>query len=153
MRKQTEQTRLRDDTRLPVQAIRYALAAFGGFAADYGTLLLLKEQAGLHYLVAVPLAFLVGLAVNYFIGVLFVFRRGALPLKKELALFLAISLLALAVTEGSMYLFTDLIRVDYRISRVLSGVLTYLFNFFSRRILLYREKRYDKVKESDCANQ
>lgn len=145
MRKQTKQPRLRDDTRLPVQAIRYALAAFGGFAADYGTLLLLKEQAGLHYLVAVPLAFLVGLAVNYLIGILIVFNRGTLPLKKELALFLAISLLALAVTEGSMYLFTDLLSVDYRFSRVLSGVLTYLFNFFSRRMLLYREKRQGTV--------
>ena len=137
MRKQTERPSLRDDARLPVQAIRYGAAAFGGFAADHCTLLPLKEDAGLLYLIAVPLAFLVGIAVNYFIGVWFVFRRGAMPLKKELALFLAISLLALAVTEGSMYLFTDLIRVDYRISRVLSGVLTYLFNFFSRRTLLY----------------
>ncbi len=144
MRKQTKLPRLRDDARLPVQAIRYGAAAFGGFAADYGTLLLLKEIAGLHYLVAVPLAFLVGIAVNYFIGVWFVFRRGALPLKKELALFLVISLLALAVTEGSMYLFTGVIRVDYRISRVLSGVLTYLFNFFSRRMLLYRAAGKDE---------
>ena len=82
--------------------------------------------------------------MNYFIGVWFVFRRGALPLKKELALFLVISLLALAVTEGSMYLFTGVIRVDYRISRVLSGVLTYLFNFFSRRMLLYRAAGKDE---------
>jgi putative flippase GtrA len=141
MRKHSERPSPREDARLPVQALRYALAAFGGFAADYGALLALKELAGLHYLIAVPLAFLVGLAVNYLIGVWFVFRRGAMPLKKELALFLIISLLALAVTEGSMYLFTDLLRVDYRISRVFSGVLTYLFNFFSRRMVLYREKR------------
>lgn len=141
MRKQTDYPRLRDDARLPVQALRYALAAFGGFAADYAALLALKEMAGLHYLLAVPLAFLLGIAVNYLIGVWFVFRRGVLPLKKELALFLLISLLALLVTEASMYLFTDLLRVDYRFSRVLSGVLTYLFNFFSRRMLLYREKR------------
>lgn len=141
MRKQTDYPRLRDDARLPVQALRYALAAFGGFAADYAALLALKEMAGLHYLLAVPLAFLLGIAVNYLIGVWFVFRRGVLPLKKELALFLMISLLALLVTEASMYLFTDLLRVDYRFSRVLSGVLTYLFNFFSRRMLLYREKR------------
>ena len=138
MRKQLEGLRLRDDARLPLQAIRYGAAAFGGFAADYGTLLLLKELAGLHYLIAVPLAFLVGLAVNYLIGIWIVFQRGKLSLRKELILFAVISLLALAVTEGSMYALTDLLRLDYRISRIVSGAITYLFNFFMRRTVLYR---------------
>ena len=124
--------------RIPVQAIKYGLAAFGGFAADYAVLLMLKEWAGLYYLIAVPLAFLAGIAVNYLIGIWFVFRRGNLTLKRELFLFVTVSLLALAVTEGSMYLLTDLLRIDYRISRLISGVVTYLFNFFSRRQLIYR---------------
>ena len=123
---------------LPLQAIKYGAAAFGGFVADYAVLLLLKEWVGLHYLIAVPIAFLAGIAVNYLIGVWFVFRRGSLSRGKELLLFLTISLLALAVTEGSMYLLTDLLRIDYRISRLISGVVTYLFNFFSRRFLIYR---------------
>ena len=84
------------------------------------------------------LAFLAGIAVNYLIGIWFVFRRGNLTLKRELFLFVTVSLLALAVTEGSMYLLTDLLRIDYRISRLISGVVTYLFNFFSRRQLIYR---------------
>ena len=127
--------------RIPIQAIKYAAAAFGGFAADYCVLLALKEWVGLHYLAAVPLAFLAGIAVNYLIGIWFVFQRGRLSLGKELMLFVTISLLALAITEGSMYLLTDLIKVDYRISRLVSGVVTYLFNFFSRRLILYRSNQ------------
>lgn len=137
MRKQKEKNQIRDDGRLIFQALRYGLAAFGGFAADYGALLLLKEWAGLHYLAAVPVAFAVGLGVNYLLGRWFVFRGSKLPLQHELLLFIGISLFALAVTEGSMYLFTDLLRLDYRISRLISGAVTYLFNFFSRRLLLY----------------
>ena len=129
---------VRDDARLPVQALRYAIAAFGGFAADYCTLLALKEWLGIHYLVAVPIAFVVGLAVNYLIGIWLVFQRGRLSLQKELILFAVISLLALAVTEGTMYALTDLLRVDYRISRIVSGAITYLFNFLMRRTVLYR---------------
>ena len=140
MRKNGNQEKKQNRTSeaLPLQAIKYAAAAFGGFVADYAVLLLLKEWVGLHYLIAVPIAFLAGIAVNYLIGVWFVFRRGNLSRGKELLLFLTISLLALAVTEGSMYLFTDLFRIDYRISRLISGVITYLFNFFSRRFLIYR---------------
>ena len=120
-----------------LQAFRYGIAAFGGFAADYGALLLLKEWAGLHYLVAVPIAFVIGLAVNYLIGRWIVFQRTEKKLGQELILFVFISLVALAVTEGCMFLFTGLFGVDYRISRLISGVVTYLFNFIMRRWVLY----------------
>ena len=149
--RRTEQlrTRMREDARLPVQALRYALAAFGGFAADYCALVMLKEWLGLHYLVAVPIAFVVGLAVNYFIGIWVVFRRGRFSLQHELALFLLISLLALAVTEGTMFALTDLMRIDYRISRIVSGAITYLFNFLMRRTVLYRPASKDPSGSDD----
>ena len=147
MRKRTDNTQTRIGERIPVQAIKYGVAAFGGFAADYAMLLVLKEWVGLHYLVAVPLAFLAGIAVYYLIGIWFVFRRGNLSITRELLLFVTISLLALAITEGSMYLFTDLLRVDYRISRLVSGVVTYLFNFFSRRFVIYRTMRVEAKTE------
>jgi putative flippase GtrA len=132
---------VREDTRLLLQALRYGVAAFTGFAADYLVLLLLKEIFGMHYLAAVPIAFTVGIAVNYLVGVLFVFRRGNRSMRLELSMFLIISLSALAVTEFNMYLLTDLLRVDYRISRILTGVVTYLYNFFTRRTILYRNHR------------
>jgi len=147
MRNQTDNTQTSLGDRIPVQAIKYGLAAFGGFLADYAALLALKEWFGLHYLVAVPIAFVVGIAVNYLIGIWVVFRRGNLSLVKELALFLTISLAALAITEGSMYLLTDLAKIDYRISRLISGVVTYLFNFFSRRFVIYRTKKIEPKAE------
>ena len=140
---------VREDSRLVTQALRYGLAAFLGFVADYGTLLFLKETLGLHYLAAVPIAFVVGIAANYLVGVLFVFRRGNWSMRMELALFLGISLLALAVTELSMYCFTGLMNVDYRISRVLTGVVTYLFNFFARRWILYRHHKGPQVTTAE----
>jgi len=141
MRKQADGKDRWNKPNILTQGLRYGVAAFGGFAADYCTLLMLKEWFGLHYLIAVPIAFVVGLAVNYLIGIWFVFRRGSLQIHHELALFLLISLLALAVTEGSMYLFTGILGIDYRYSRIISGVLTYLFNFFTRRSILYKQPR------------
>lgn len=143
MRNKTNDSQIGFGERIPVQAVKYAFAAFGGFLADYGALLMLKEMLGLHYLVAVPIAFLAGIAVNYLIGIWFVFHRGNLSLVKELTMFVIISLLALAITEGSMYLLTDILQIDYRISRLISGVVTYLFNFLSRRYVLYRKKGFE----------
>ncbi len=134
---------LREDSRLPMQAMRYGVAAAAGFAADYLVLVILKETCGLHVLAAVPIAFVVGVAVNYLVGVTFVFCRGKWTLPAELSMFLLISLAAMALTEGCMYVLTDSLRLDYRIARVLTGVVTYLFNFFTRRWLLYRGKKKD----------
>jgi putative flippase GtrA len=143
MRNEVKRVNALKSDRISIQAIKYGLAAFGGFLADYAALVLLKEWAGMHYLLAVPLAFLVGIAVNYLIGIWLVFQRGNLPLGKELLLFLTISFIALAITEGSMYLLTDILQIDYRISRLISGVVTYLFNFLSRRYVLYRKKEIE----------
>lgn len=141
----------RNDSRLSTQALRYGAAAFLGFAADYAALLMLKEWCGLHYLIAVPIAFVVGIGVNYFVGVTFVFRRGSRALPAELALFLLISLAAMGLTEGLMYALTDLLRVDYRVSRVVTGVFTYLFNFLLRRRLLYRPDADESVLADESA--
>ena len=120
------------------QAARYALVAAAGFAADYGMLILLKEVFGLHYLLAAAIAFIIGVAVNYVAGALFVFRKSALPRAVELTGFLFVSLAALGLTELMMYVLTDLFKLHYMVSRVLSGAATYLFNFFMRRCVLYR---------------
>ena len=147
MRKQTNEKQTGSGERISIQALKYGLAAFGGFLADYTALLALKEWFGMHYLIAVPIAFVIGIAVNYLIGIWLVFRRGNLPLIRELLLFVTISLTALAITEGSMYLLTDISRIDYRISRLISGVVTYLFNFFSRRFVIYRTKKRESNTE------
>ncbi|MDO4572462.1 MAG: GtrA family protein [Clostridia bacterium] len=128
---------LRHTDKLLAQALRYGLAAALGFLADYGLLALLTEALGWHYLLAVPLAFIAGIAVNYLVGVAFVFRRGRLSRAAELTGFLFISLAALGLTELTMYLFTGLLGLHPLVSRLLSGALTYLFNFLSRRFLLY----------------
>ena len=123
------------------QALRYGVAAALGFAADYGTLILLKEGLGLHYLLAAAIAFAIGIAVNYLVGVLFVFRRGELPRALELTGFLLISLAALGLTELLLYALTELFGLHYLLSRLLAGAATYLFNFLMRRYALYRTPR------------
>ncbi len=119
------------------QALRYGLAAGLGFLADYGLLALLTGVFHLHYLLAVPIAFIVGVAVNYIVGVALVFRRGRMQRAAELTTFLLISLAALGLTELTMYLFTDIFRLHPLVSRIISGVVTYLFNFLMRRYVLY----------------
>ena len=129
--------------RLVLQAVRYGAAAFLVFLADYLTLWLLTSCCpGVHYLLAAVAAFIIGLAVNYIIGVTFVFRRSEERSRTlELGGFVLISLVALGVNELVLWCATDLLGVPLMFSKLFSGALTFLWNFFARRLFLYPESR------------
>jgi hypothetical protein len=121
---------VREDSRLLTQALRYGAAAFWALRG-LPDALLLKETFGLHYLFAVPIAFVVGIAVNYLVGVLFVFRRGNWSMRMELSLFLG-HLASCACGYRAFNVPADRSgSAGLPHLRVLSGVVTYLFNFFS----------------------
>ncbi|MDE6493657.1 MAG: GtrA family protein [Bacteroidales bacterium] len=57
-----------------VQFFRYVFVGGTAFVADFGSLYLLTEYIGLHYLLSATIAFVIGLAVNYFLSTLWVFQ-------------------------------------------------------------------------------
>lgn len=122
-----------------VQLIRYAVVAFLGFAADYALLALLTQIFRIHHLVAVPIAFLIGLTVNYALGIVFVFHRGRISVPAELSVFLLISLAALGITELTVFLMTDVFGISVLLSKIASGILSFLWNFTARKLFLYQK--------------
>lgn len=121
------------------QLLRYAVVAFVGFAADYAILALLTQVFQVHHLVAVPIAFAVGLAVNYVLGIVFVFHRGGISVPAELSVFLLISLAALGITELTVFLMTDVFGISVLVSKIAAGAFSFLWNFTARKLFLYRK--------------
>lgn len=128
---------------LVFQAVRYGAAAFLGFLADYAALWLLTTFCpAVHYLISAVIAFVLGLAVNYIIGVTFVFHRTKVHSRAaELSGFLIISLVALGINELALWCGTELLRFPLMLSKVFTGALTFLWNFFARRFILYPESK------------
>ena len=124
-----------------VQAFRYLFVGGLAFAVDYGTLLLLKEVAGFHYLLANSVSFLFGLATNYALSVRWVFASRKLGNRYvEFLVFAAIGLVGLGVNDLVMWACTDRLGVDYRLSKLAAAGVALFWNFFARKLALFRRE-------------
>ena len=121
-----------------VQLFRYTLVGGLAFVFDFGSLFILTEYLNIHYLVSAAIAFLLGLTINYILSIIWVFEKRALSNKKiEFLVFALIGIVGLGLNEFIMWFFTDILYWHYLLSKIISTVVVYLWNFFVRKFVLF----------------
>ena len=116
------------------------------FFVDY-LLLFLLETAGMHYLPASALSFTVGITCNFLLTKYFAFKAvdATVSPPAEVAVFVAISVGGLVLTTLLMYFFTSHLQVYFMVSKLISSILVFFWNFLGRKILLYPGKVHEKL--------
>jgi putative flippase GtrA len=125
-----------------LQLARYFLVGAISASADFASLFVLTEYAHLHYIISGFVGFLLGLTTNYFLCLLWVFAENRTPRKKrvEFLLFVVIGAVSLVLNLILMWFFTEKFNLHYIFSKVVSTVIVFLWNFFSRKLLLWNQK-------------
>ena len=123
-----------------VQLFRYGFVGGVAFLIDYGTLFLLTEYVQIPYLISAAIAFIVGLIINYLLSVYWVFNknRDNKP-AREFLFFAAIGVVGLLFNELIMFAGTDLLHLHYMLSKIISTMIVFFWNFFARKILLFNK--------------
>lgn len=118
---------------------RYFAAGLVALCVDFSLYVALTEIAGWHYIASATVAFCAGLATVYLFSIHWVFRtRIHVHGVREFVLFSAIGIVGLALTTGVLYALTDLIGIDYRISKIVATAIVFIFNFGCRKFFLFR---------------
>lgn len=123
------------------QLVRYALTGGLAFCVDFGLLWLVTDVVGLHYLVGAAIGYAAGIAITYLLSIKWIFDyRRMSSQAAELGIFVLIGLVGLLLTQGLMYLLTDiwLGRDLYLVSKIITTVVVSLFNFGMKKWLLFR---------------
>lgn len=124
---------------LSYQFARYLVVGGLAFAVDFGSLYLLTEFAGLHYLLSAAVAFLFGLAANYCLSRLWVFDRRTMEnVAMEFLVFTVIGVVGLGLTEGLIWLLSEKMHVYYMVAKTGSAGVVLVWNFGARKIILFR---------------
>ena len=85
------------------------------------------------------MAYSSGLFANYVLSVTWVFETRRLDSRfAELAIFAAVGIVGLAVTELVVWLFVEFLLVHYLLAKVISTGFAFPSKFFVRRHLLFR---------------
>ena len=122
---------------IKIQLFRYLFV--GGFAAvvNIGALYIFTEVFSLYYLISNVLGFILGLITNYLLSKWLVFAKESQVNKAlEFFIYALIGVVGLGFDTLFMWLFTSA-GLYYMISKVISTVLVFIWNFFARKGLYF----------------
>jgi putative flippase GtrA len=131
LKDQTDKTR--------IQLFRYLFVGGAAFIVDLTSLFILTNFLGIYYLISAAIAFILGLFVNYFLSVNWVFNRRTLENRTfEFGIFAFIGIVGLGLNEVFIWFFTQDLQIYYLFSKILAAVIILFWNFFARKFMLFR---------------
>ncbi len=123
---------------LAKEGFRYFGASALALGIDLATYSGLIYFAGVHYLVAAPVGFALGLALIYLLSVRWVFAERRLADRRvEFTVFALIGLAGMGINELVIYVGVDRFALGPVPAKLLSSGLVFCFNFASRKFLLF----------------
>jgi putative flippase GtrA len=124
-----------------LQLFRYTFVGGFAFLVDFSTLYFLTEYFNIYYLLSAGIAFTFGLIINYFLSVKWVFNSRAMKSRPlEFLLFTLIGLVGLGLNELFLWVLTDILLIYYLLSKIITTVIVYLWNFFARKYILFSKQ-------------
>lgn len=125
---------------------RYALVGGIAFLVDSGTLTLFQElilTGGTkpELFVSTAAGFIAGLAVNYVLSVIFVFKKAenknSAKGVRAFIIFAVVGVIGLGLTELGMYAGVYLLKWHYLITKILVAALVLIWNYAGRKIFVF----------------
>lgn len=118
--------------------VRYIPVGGAATVADWSVLFLLHSILHLNLYLAAALSFIAGLLTNYFLSVIFVFKKHSDKMSKaaEFIAFALTGLIGLGLTELLMLLFEGLFNWHYMISKIIITGIVFIWNFVSKKIII-----------------
>ena len=140
MRKWLEKLFKDETDSLLIQLFRYGFVGGAAFIVDYGALFLLTDVCGIHYLLSATISFILGLITNYLLSISWVFNNHTMGNRwAEFLVFAIIGVIGLGLNALIMYVCTDKMGIHYMVSKIISTVIVFFWNFFARKIVLFKK--------------
>lgn len=128
---------------------RYALVGGLAFLVDWGTLFLFREflltgESFWELFFSTAAGFVTGLATNYILSLVFVFRKSENKGNGKTVLgfvvFTVIGIIGLGLTELIMYLGTEIMHISYMIVKIAAAAIVLVWNYAGRKLLIFDRK-------------
>jgi putative flippase GtrA len=121
-----------------LQVPRALVASVLAAALDMGVLVLLVEGAGWQPLLAATVSYLLGGVLQYVLCAIWVFPAAPQSTAVGFTAFTVLSLVGLGITWITIALVHDAAHVNYALAKVAALGLAFVWNFLSRKYLIFR---------------
>ena len=121
-------------------------SAFIGGIVDYGIMILCTELLGIHYTISIIISGLIGAVVNFSINRKWTYQAEHGAINRQLIKFTIVVLGSVLLKSTGTYLITNAIKLDYKISRIITDLIVSLgFNYTLQTYWVFNKK--EKLKE------
>lgn len=122
-----------------LQFFRYCFVGGIATVADWAVLYFLTNSLGIYHLISSVVSFVAGLLTNFLLSKLLVFSGSEAKgnVWTEFAGYAVIGVIGLGITELILFVFTDLFKLYFMLSKAIATVFVLLWNYLARKILLY----------------
>lgn len=118
------------DITIIYKLIKFCVVGFSGMVIDFSVTWLCKEKLRINKYISNSLGFILAATNNYIWNRLWTFKSHTENIPKEYTSFLIVSVIGLALNNLFLYLFTDKLKINFYISKVMAIALVTLWNFF-----------------------
>ena len=126
--------------------IKAQASAFIGGIVDYGIMILCTELLGIHYTISIIISGLIGAIVNFSINRKWTYQAEHGAINLQLVKFTLVVLGSVLLKSGGTYLITNLLKLDYKISRIITDLIVSLgFNYTLQTYWVFNKK--EKLEE------
>ena len=124
-----------------IQFYRYVFVGGLAFVVDFGALYVLTHYAHIFYVLSASISFIIGSVLNYKLSILWIFSDRPIQNRSlEFWFFVGIGLTGLALNAGIIFIFTHFFGLFYLLSKIISAVIVFSWNFGVRKIFLFSSK-------------
>lgn len=121
-----------------VQLIRSLVVSGVSVVANFGAAFVLKEIAGVQYLLSTAGAFLAGVFVNHYMSTYWVFANRKLASKHaEMLISVAVMGVGMLLNLVIIFCLVEYLHIEYWFALSFSTIVVFFWNFIIRKKLLY----------------
>ena len=115
-------------------------SAFTGGMFDYMVMILLTEYGKIFYAKSIIISGLLGAVVNFSLNRYWTFKKRDVSKFRQLRKFIVVVAGSIALKTSGTYLLTELLHLDYRISRLcVDAVVSLAFNYTLQRYWVFKK--------------
>lgn len=127
--------------RLAEQIMKFGVVGIAAFFIDYGLMIFLTEAFSIDYLISATISFVISVAFNYFASMRYVFaHKEGMSRQREFSIFVLLSSIGLGINDSLMWMGTDFLDIDYRVTKVVATAIVMVWNFVTRKKFLDGER-------------
>jgi putative flippase GtrA len=124
------------DKRL-LSIVKFGITGMSGMALDFSLTWLFKDVFHVNKFLANAIGFSAAVISNYFINRIWTFQNKA-KISTQLAAFITVSIIGLLLNSMVVYVFSNLLLLNFYLSKVIAVGLVFLWNFSANYFYVFK---------------